>query len=986
VCKFVILKLPFFNKTGNMKILINNLLSTCFKQTSISVFSLSLLFVGLLTTLTQQAQAQTPTLAWQKLFGGDVNEDIVTIQPTTDGGYIVAGSTTSSNSGDIGLNHGAVNGTADCWVAKLNASGALQWKKTLGGDITEVITSIQQTKDGGYILIGTTNSFNSGNVGTNNHGGPGDEDCWVVKLNASGTVQWQKLLGGNNTDNGVAIKQTTDGGYILAAKTLSSNSGDVGLNHGGNDYWIAKLGTTGAIQWQKTLGGSNEESVSDIQLTADGGYIVSGTTNSSNTGDVGLLDGRTHSWLVKLNGSGTIQWQKSLGLNRTDGDSVLSIQQTADGGYITVGSSGYVSASFTNTDARIVKTNATGTIEWEKTLGGNDADIAVSIQQTRDGGYIMVGYTNSSNSGVIGATKGDFDGWIIKLNASGILEWQKTLGGDRGDLFRTVRQTADGGFIIAGWTNSSNSGDIGANRGGSDFWVVKLNASNPSNLDPTKCYRIVSKVTGKALEVKNGLKTDGTQIYQWTFNNTSNQLWQIVKLSDGKYNIISKNSGKLMDVVDNTPAGRCVDGTIIQQFPAHGTTSQKWRLEIQADDSYKIYSETCNKPLRLEGGSFADGASVGIKTDLGTESFKWFIQESPCALPLCTQNGQIQVERWLNYTSTAFPLIVPTSEPTAVVTQSDTEGPWNYADNFFTRVKGYIRPSESGNYTFNVTGDDQAEFFLSNGTSPSAMTRRAYTANWTGSTEYTKYPTQTSNLIALKANQLYYFEIRHKDITSGDVWRLSWKTPSNATFQPITTQFLASACSNLSQGSATQETVGFEARAVEGRAKLQWFTNAGYKNDYFEVERLNTQGSFDVLDRQNATATNDVAYYTFNDYNPFEGDNFYRIHTITNVSNPQIQAEYSEIKKVSFTKNDLATLFPNPADDYMNIDLRQYEGKAVHLYFYNSLGTVLKKTTIDKATSAPQRIDIQELPTGSYLVLIQAEGKRVLKQLLNVVR
>jgi hypothetical protein len=235
---------------------------------------------------------------------------------------------------------------------KLSATGAIQWQKCLGGSGWDVATSIQQTSDGGFIVAGRTNS-NDGDV-TGNHG---NDDFWVVKLSATGEIQWQKSLGGSNDDWATSIQQTSDGGFIVAGST-DSNDGDVTGNHGNDDFWVAKLSSTGAIQWQKSLGGSGDELAESTQQTSDGGFIVTGWT-TSNDGDVTGNHGGKDFWVVKLSSTGAIQWQKS--------------------------------------------------------LGGSGTDVAESIQQTSDGGFIVAGYT-ASNDGDVTGNHGYDDFWVVKLS------------------------------------------------------------------------------------------------------------------------------------------------------------------------------------------------------------------------------------------------------------------------------------------------------------------------------------------------------------------------------------------------------------------------------------------------------------------------------------------------------------------------------------------------------------------------------------------
>ena len=221
-------------------------------------------------------------------MGGTNNDTAHSIQQTSDGGFIVAG-TSPSTDGDVMGNHGFY----DSWIVKLSSTGSIQWQKALGGTAEDVANHIQQTTDGGYIIAGYTYSTD-GNV-TGNHGGG---DYWVIKLSNTGSMEWQKTLGGTNTDWAFSIQQTTDGGYIVAGQTTSLD-GDVTGNQGIRDYWVIKLTSIGNIQWQKALGGTNYDHSLSIQQTIDGGHIVAGWSTSID-GDITSNQGSYDSWVVKL--------------------------------------------------------------------------------------------------------------------------------------------------------------------------------------------------------------------------------------------------------------------------------------------------------------------------------------------------------------------------------------------------------------------------------------------------------------------------------------------------------------------------------------------------------------------------------------------------------------------------------------------------------------------------------------------------------------
>jgi hypothetical protein len=437
---------------------------------------LSLLFVITLSNLT----IAQPTIEWQKCLGGSGYDDGLSIQQTTDGGYIVVGQSNSTN-GDVTGNHGNI----DYWVVKLDNIGVIEWQRSLGGTGYERNPfSIQQTIDGGYIISGYSGS-NDGDV-TGNIGG---SDCWVVKLDSIGFIEWQKSLGGTGSEHAYSIQQTIDGGYILGASS-NSTDGDVTSNQGGFDYWVVKLDSIGTIVWQKSLGGSNQDRVFSIQQTSDGGYIVAGEC-SSNDGDVTGNHGSFDYWLVKLDSIGNMEWQRSLG--GTGSDKASSIKQTSDGGYIVTGSStsndGNVTGNHGSVDYWLVKLDSIGTMEWQKCLGGSSPDHAFTIQQTNDGGYIVAGWTMSTNGDVTG-NHGDIDYWIVKITNLGGLTWQKSLGGTGEDGGISIQQTIDGGYITSGWATSFN-GDVTGHHGGGDMWVVKLSPFVAVGVNETNQFRTI---------------------------------------------------------------------------------------------------------------------------------------------------------------------------------------------------------------------------------------------------------------------------------------------------------------------------------------------------------------------------------------------------------------------------------------------------------------------------------------------------------------
>jgi hypothetical protein len=271
----------------------------------------------------------------------------------------------------------------------------------LGGTLEEYGRGVQQTSDGGYIVISGEAFSNDGNV-SGHHGSSAYSDIWVVKLSSTGVIQWQKSLGGTMQERGFAIQQTSDGGYVVAGETYSID-GDVSGKHGLNDFWVVKLSSSGTIEWQKCYGGNGDDWANAIQQTSDGGYIVAGKSGSAD-GDVTGHHGYNDYWVVKTDGSGNIQWQKSLG--GIDDDYANSVSQTPDGGYIVAGdaqsTSGDITGHHGHTDCWVVKLDANGALQWQKSLGGTGYDYGFSVKPTVNGGYIVTGFTDSNNGDVTG--------------------------------------------------------------------------------------------------------------------------------------------------------------------------------------------------------------------------------------------------------------------------------------------------------------------------------------------------------------------------------------------------------------------------------------------------------------------------------------------------------------------------------------------------------------------------------------------------------
>ena len=435
-------------------------------------------------TVTSRLSAQSdPQIVWENTIGGVGDESPISTFATADGGFITAGGSTSGISVD--KTEAAVGGS-DYWIVKFAADGTIQWQNTIGGSTYDQATSIQQTTDGGYIVGGISLSNISGDKTEN---GMGDIDYWVLKLDNTGTIQWQNTVGGSGADYLEEVKQTPDGGFIIGGYSNSRISGDKSEDTiGSYDYWVVKLNSLGVIQWDQTLGGRGLDIFRDIAIANDGGILVGGYSSSNISADKSENNiGNEDYWIVKLDAAGNRLWDNTIG--GIYGDVLSIVRSTSDHGFILGGHSASdisVDKTEPNTgdnDYWIVKIDSTGAIQWQNTIGGTGFDKLGALEPTSDGGYIVGGNSNSGVGGDKSETNyGSLDYWVLKLDALGNIIWQNTLNSDGIEDLTSIQQTTDGGYVISGSTQlATATGDKSEGViGGYDFWEVKL--KDPSRI------------------------------------------------------------------------------------------------------------------------------------------------------------------------------------------------------------------------------------------------------------------------------------------------------------------------------------------------------------------------------------------------------------------------------------------------------------------------------------------------------------------------
>lgn len=388
-------------------------------------------------------------ILWEKSYGGKHAEYLTDAVATADYGFILAGSSLSSKSGN---KTSLTEGDLDYWVWKMDETGEMEWQKSFGGSGSDFLQCIRLTSDGGFLLAGHSNSPKRKQKTKDGHG---DYDFWIIKLDAGGGEQWQKTVGGSGDDKLLSVSKTKDGGYILGGSSNSEKSGDkTAADFGSMDYWVVKLNKDGIIEWQQTYGGKYFDELRSIEQTQDGGYIIGGYSNSPESGNKEQDNiGTGDYWLLKTNNKGIVEWQKVIGSDRDD--QLYVVRQTYDGGFVLGGNSNSGLSELKSksngdgTDFWVVKIDLKGEIKWQETYNFGSLDILTSIVENKDHSLLIGGYAKSEPNSKKD-DKGINDFVAIKVDEKGSLIWQKSVGSDGDDVLRKLIETRDGGYILAG--------------------------------------------------------------------------------------------------------------------------------------------------------------------------------------------------------------------------------------------------------------------------------------------------------------------------------------------------------------------------------------------------------------------------------------------------------------------------------------------------------------------------------------------------------
>jgi hypothetical protein len=417
-----------------------------------------LIFAMLVMALPSFAQ---PDSLWSRTYGGTGWESCYSVAQTEDGGYVMSGNRS---------NNGSWAGT-NAWIMKTNGQGDSLWGLTFGGPQWDNGWFVRPTADGGYSVAGSTES-----------NGAGAADYWLTKWDANGNMVWNRTYGGTLNDWAHWGQQTADGGYIIAGASQS-----YGHPLGVQDCWVVKTNSLGTTVWTRTFGGALIDGIGYGDQTMDGGYIFAALTQSFGEpiGDF---------WLIKTDTNGNQMWNHTYGGPREDWP--YCVRQTADSGYLVTG---YTTQSNGYTDAWLLKTDASGDSLWSVIYGGPTThEFGTSVLPTSDGGCVVVGGAQMN-----GGPPTVSQAWMFRTDGEGNVLWSCDFGGPSYDMAWDVLQTADGGYVLAGYTYSFGAG-------GSDVWLIKTGPDPVAPPDAPQALTIL--ITNEEAQL-NWQPSDGATAY-----------------------------------------------------------------------------------------------------------------------------------------------------------------------------------------------------------------------------------------------------------------------------------------------------------------------------------------------------------------------------------------------------------------------------------------------------------------------------------------
>lgn len=560
-----------------------------YSKKSFKIISPILVALGLLTLDTFDCQAQG-VIQWENNYGGSDRDKLNSIQTTQDGGYIMAGATWSTD-------HDVTDTTGyptNYWIVKLDKKGNIDWEKTFGGSSWDLVSSVKQTPNGNYIVVGSTKSSDFDI--SNNYG---NYDIWVLKLDSKGNILWKKNYGGSDDDYASEVVVTADNNYVIAANTESDDQDVCNSYKEDPTYWILKINSSGKLIWDRCYGGSDIDRADDLIKTNDGGFLMAGQSYSSDE-DVSINYGKSDFWLIKVDSTGQLEWENSYGGSGYERNPV--IEKAPNDGYLLAGNISeydsvtdhHISDYYGNEDIWVAKLDKNGNLFWSENYGGSSIDGVETVEALSDGGFMIGGETSSEDYDVSNTygdgTLSQQDSWLIRLDDSGNILWENNYGGNGNESCKAIQQINDSSFIVGGWS-SSNDIDVTENYGGGDFWVFRLN--------DTQCpvYNSVDIEACKDFQISGSSEEWSTSgIYKDTFKTTANcdsiVMIDLRIIRDEMDTSVTKVAGNLQAVLQDASYQwlNCDDN----YSPVQGATERIFNPPFSGQYAVEITKEGCS--------------------------------------------------------------------------------------------------------------------------------------------------------------------------------------------------------------------------------------------------------------------------------------------------------------------------------------------------------------------------------------------------------
>lgn len=498
-------------------------------------------------------------IMWEKSFGGRHADYLADVQPTMDYGFILAGSSLSKKTGTKSQEG---TGDLDYLIWKMDESGSTDWQKSYGGSGSDLLKVVLNTPDGGFILGGISNSAMGFDKKEEGRGG---SDFWIIRTDAKGNELWQKVFGGKGEDDLTALIRTKDGGFLIGGSSSSTAEANEKLlgrkkesSRGSLDYWIIKIDAEGNEQWQRTYGGKYADVLQSMTATADGGYIVGGYSNSPASKDKATanLGSGNDFWILKLDEQGAMEWQQSLG--GAGEDQLKVVLQTKDGNYIAAGHSNSTTRTSKNgADLWMVKLDTAGLPLWEKAFDIAKNDILTSLIEEQDGTFLLGAYSPSGYKQAADE-EGVNDFVALKISATGEELWRKVIGSNGEDVLKKLIQTRDGGYLLVGTANP------------------EFNGYSPKNSKQHLTKALKSVQSGEQLAGAKKLQDE----MDATISDYSTQANDFVKehttaVTDQINNTINKNNDSGFKVGINGPVGNLLNPTNSESDASGGQSVEK---------------------------------------------------------------------------------------------------------------------------------------------------------------------------------------------------------------------------------------------------------------------------------------------------------------------------------------------------------------------------------------------------------------------------